>query len=89
MQPGSVNAGSVLDPSALAQLPPVVADAVRRGLADSLLDVFLAALPLAAVALLLTLGIKAMPLRDTIQSAEDTGREMLDALGSASPTGFT
>lgn len=87
MQPGSVNAGSVLDPSALAQLPPVVADAVRRGLADSLHDVFLAALPLAAVALLLTLGIKAMPLRDTIQSAEDTGREMLDALGSASPTG--
>ncbi|QQS02777.1 MAG: MFS transporter [Austwickia sp.] len=87
MKPGSVNAGSVLDPGALAKLPPVVAEAVRRGLADSLHDVFLAALPLAAVALVLTLGIKAMPLRDTIHSAEDTGREMLDAMGSASPTG--
>ena len=84
---GSVNAGSVLDPAALAKLPPAIAEAVRRGLADSLHDVFLAALPLAAVALLLTLGIKAVPLRDTISSAEDTGREMLDALGSASPTG--
>jgi len=46
MPAGAVDAGSVLDPSALAGLPAVVADAVRQGLADQLHEVFLIALPL-------------------------------------------
>ena len=54
MPAGSADAGSVLDPAALAGLPPVVADAVRQGLADQLHLVFLLALPLAAVVFLAT-----------------------------------
>lgn len=73
--------GSVLDPAALAQLPPVVADAVRQGLADALHSVFLAALPLAAVVFVATLLIKYIPLRDTVHTAEEAGQEMLEGMG--------
>ena len=59
MPAGSADAGSVLDPAALAGLPPVVADAVRQGLADQLHLVFLLALPLVAVVFLATLAITA------------------------------
>ena len=48
---GSVDAGSVLDPAALAGLPPVVADAVRQGLADQLHGVFLITLPVVVLVL--------------------------------------
>ncbi|MDO5710529.1 MAG: MDR family MFS transporter [Micrococcales bacterium] len=86
---GGIDAGSVLDPSALATLPPAIATAVRQGLADSLHGVFLAALPLAAVALLASLLIKVVPLRDTVHTAQEGGREMLDSMGQVSVSADT
>ncbi len=83
MPAGGIDAGSVLDPSALAKLPPAFATAVRQGLADSLHTVFLAALPLAAVALVASMLIKAVPLRDTVHTPEEGGREMLDTMGQS------
>lgn len=82
-----VDAGSVLDPSALAKLPPAIATAVRQGLADSLHGVFEAALPLAVVALLASFLIKAVPLRDTVHTPQESGREMLDTMGQAAGSG--
>ncbi|GAB97293.1 EmrB/QacA subfamily drug resistance transporter [Kineosphaera limosa] len=87
MPAGGVDAGSVLDPSALAQLPPAVAQAVRYGLADALHYVFLAALPLALVALIASALIKVLPLRDTVHTADEEGREMLDTLGQSASGG--
>jgi EmrB/QacA subfamily drug resistance transporter len=87
MPAGAVDAGSVLDPSALAGLPTVVADAVRSGLADQLHEVFLIALPLVVVVFVATLAIKALPLRDTanveVAPAEEAGHELLDSMGQA------
>jgi EmrB/QacA subfamily drug resistance transporter len=87
MPAGAVDAGSVLDPSALAGLPAVVADAVRQGLADQLHEVFLIALPLVVVIFLATLAIKALPLRDTanveVAPAQEAGHELLDSMGQA------
>jgi len=87
MPAGAVDAGSVLDPSALAGLPTVVADAVRQGLADQLHEVFLIALPLVVVIFVATLAIKALPLRDTanveVTPAEEAGHELLDSMGQA------
>ena len=91
MPAGSVDAGSVLDPAALAGLPPVVADAVRQGLADQLHLVFLVALPLVAVVFLATLAITPLPLRDTTGAEEspavEAGHELLDAMAQSSPDG--
>lgn len=84
---GSLGAGSVLDPSALSRLPPEVATAVRQGLADALHDVFLASIPLALIAVVATVLIRAIPLRDTLHSPADVGREVLDELSqSAAPS---
>lgn len=80
-----INAGSVLDPTALAALPSAVAGAVRHGLADSLHAVFLAGIPLVLITLLLTLGIAPVPLRDTVHTAEGQGRELLDTMGQSAP----
>lgn len=66
MGDGGVSIGSVLDPSALSKLPPVVADAVRQGLAESLHNVFLIGLPILAVVLVATALIPAKPLRETL-----------------------
>ena len=89
MPAGSADAGSVLDPAALAGLPPVVADAVRQGLADQLHLVFLLALPLAAVVFLATLAIKPLPLRETthveVGAAEEAGHELLDTMAQTAP----
>ncbi len=82
-----LDAGSVLDPTALAALPPAVADAVRQGLAESLHDTFMVGLPVALAALIATLLIKVIPLRDTVHTAEDSGREIVDSLGQSSNSG--
>ncbi|GAB3622213.1 hypothetical protein GCM10027418_02950 [Mariniluteicoccus endophyticus] len=79
-----MNAGSVLDPAALAKLPKPLADAIRMGLAESLHNVFVIGLPLAALAALATLFIKAVPLRNTISSGEEAGRELMDTMGQSS-----
>ena len=66
-------------------LPPAVAEAVRQGLADQLHEVFLIALPARRVALLATLGIKVMPLRETLHDRDEAGREVLDTLSQSAP----
>ncbi|GGL35353.1 MFS transporter [Phycicoccus endophyticus] len=87
---GSASAGSVLDPSALAQLPPAVADAVRQGLAEQLHEVFLVGLPVVALVLLATLAIPALPLRESAhhetveETAEELGHELLDSMAQSS-----
>ncbi len=80
-----ISAGSVLDPSALAGLPPEIVTAIQQGLADSLHSVFVWALVPFALALLVTLFIKEVPLRNTIHNAPEAGRELLDTLSQASP----
>ncbi|OYO18125.1 MFS transporter [Enemella dayhoffiae] len=81
---GSMNASSVLDPSALAKLPPVIATAVRQGLADALHNTFLIGLPVGVLALLATLFIKAVPLRDTVHTPTEAGREVLATMSQSS-----
>ncbi|MVA77510.1 DHA2 family efflux MFS transporter permease subunit [Auraticoccus sp. F435] len=66
---GQVDAGSVLDPTVLAGLPPAVAEAIRMGLGEAMHVVFLTALPLAALAIVATVFIPALPLRDTLAPA--------------------
>ncbi|QKE85767.1 MDR family MFS transporter [Arthrobacter sp. NEB 688] len=95
MPEGAASAGSVLDPAALAQLPPAVATAVRQGLADQLHEVFLIGLPVVALVLLATFAIKALPLRDSNHddtpavAAEHAGHEMLDTMSQSSPEPVT
>lgn len=62
----SLDAGSVLDPNVLTQLPDAIATAVRQGMADALHLVFVAAVPLALVAVVATAFIKVLPLRETL-----------------------
>ena len=62
---------AVLDPTALAKLPEFLVDPVRGGLSDAMHDVFLTAVPFAVLALVLSLFIKHVPLRETVESAED------------------
>ena len=62
-------ATAVFDPSQLAQLPPAIAMGIRHGLADALHPVFLAGLPIIAVALVATLFIREVPLRRTAHVA--------------------
>lgn len=67
----SVDAGSVLDTSKVAQLPPVVADAVRAGMAESMNTVFWTAIPFAVLGLVFTLLIKNVPLRTTTGNVKE------------------
>ncbi|MEW1955647.1 MDR family MFS transporter [Terrabacter sp. NPDC080008] len=78
-----ISAGSVLDPSALAKLPPQIADGVKQGLADSLHTVFVWGLAPFALALLAALFIKEVPLRDTVHTADEAGVELLDTLSQS------
>ncbi|GGC13392.1 MDR family MFS transporter [Cellulomonas carbonis] len=66
---GSVDASSVLDPSALVGLPDVVVTAVRQGLGDALHGVFVAAVPLAVAAVVASALIPNRPLRTVLHSA--------------------
>lgn len=101
MPEGGIGADAVLDPNMLAQMPPAVADAVRQGLADALHGVFLAGIPLVVVAVIASLCIKSIPLRDSLEDADvganqlagtAGGEQALDAerpvpaLNAASPT---
>jgi MFS family permease len=79
--------GSVLDPSALAQLPDGVATGIREGLAAAMHPVFVTALPILAVAFVATLFIRELPLRDTAFADEDAGREMLRSANQSAPEG--
>lgn len=81
---GQIDAGAVLDPAVLATLPPAVAEGVRRGLAEALHNSFLIGIPLGIFVLVVSLFIKAVPLRETVHSGEEAGREMLDAMSQSS-----
>jgi EmrB/QacA subfamily drug resistance transporter len=61
---GSI-ATAVFDPAQLAHLPPAIAAAIRHGLADALHPVFLAGVPIIAIAFIATLFIPELRLRET------------------------
>jgi EmrB/QacA subfamily drug resistance transporter len=71
---GSIDASgleaSVLDPSALEQLPDFLAEAVRKGMDDAMHDVFLTALPFAILAFVVAIFVKESPLRNTLSDPE-------------------
>jgi EmrB/QacA subfamily drug resistance transporter len=80
--------GAVLDPNTLGQLPEAVATGIREGLAAAMHPVFVAGVPIIAVALVATLFIKELPLRTVAFAdieggatepgeAESKGREVL------------
>ncbi|MGN7247362.1 MDR family MFS transporter [Janibacter anophelis] len=81
-----MDAGAVLDPAALSQLPPTVAEAVRWGLAEQLHDAFMLGLPILAVVFVATMFIPNRPLRETNDEhpVEDAGQHVLDACASES-----
>jgi EmrB/QacA subfamily drug resistance transporter len=81
---GDIDAGSVLDPAVLATLPPAVAEGVRQALADALHNTFLLGIPLGIVVLVVSLFIKAIPLRETVHTGEEAGQEMLDTMAQSS-----
>lgn len=81
MPKGAVDASSVLDPRALAKLPPEIATAVREGLADALHQVFVFGVPMVLIAVVATLFIKVVPLRETIHGPGEVGRDLLAELG--------
>lgn len=61
----SATAGAIFDPTQLAHLPPAIAAGIRHGLADAMHPVFMALLPIIAVAFVATLFIRELPLRQT------------------------
>lgn len=61
-----LGADSVLDPTLLAELPEAIAEAVRRGMADALHTVFLAAVPLVLLAVIASMLVRSIPLRTTL-----------------------
>jgi len=87
MPAGGVDVGSVLDPGALAQLPTPVAEAIRNGLADALHDVFVFGIPIVLIAVIATLFLKVLPLRDTLHTADPKEKveEALAAEGASEP----
>ncbi len=72
---GGSGVGSLLDPSALTQLPEAVATGIREGLAAAMHPVFVAGIPILAVAFVASLFIKALPLRSV--AFVDADEEML------------
>jgi EmrB/QacA subfamily drug resistance transporter len=91
MQASGSSANSVLDPDRLRGLPPVVANAVRQGLAEQLHTVFLLGVPIMALVFVTTLFIKALPLRETAHDdgkhhdLEEFGNELLDSMSQSAP----
>jgi len=71
---GNSTAGAVFDPTQLAHLPAAIAAGIRHGLADAIHPVFLAGLPIIAVAFVATLLIKEVPLRQTAHVAAGRAR---------------
>lgn len=84
MPHGTINAGSVLDPTVIGALPVEVVAAVRIALAQQISMIFIVCLPIVVLVLVCTLLIKPMELRDTVSTAEDAGRELLDTMAQQS-----
>jgi EmrB/QacA subfamily drug resistance transporter len=80
--------GAILDPNALGQLPDAVATGIREGLAAAMHPVFVAGLPMLAVALVATLFIRAPPLRNVaFADVESDAEGDATALGVAESNG--
>jgi len=82
---GGSGVGSLLDPSALTQLPEAVATGIREGLAAAMHPVFVTGIPILAVALMASLFIKALPLRSI--AFVDAEKEMLRNANQGTPEG--
>ena len=80
---GSINAGSVLDPTVIGSLPAAVVTAVRTALGEQIATVFWVCVPITIFVFVCTLLIKPMELRDTLSTPEDAGRELLDTLSQS------
>ena len=81
---GAGSAGALFDPSQLAHLPNAIAIGIRHGLADALHPVFVAGVPILAIALIATLLIREVPLRQTVHVV--AGRPGSAAEGAFSET---
>ncbi|MGO1226684.1 MDR family MFS transporter [Brachybacterium sp. AOP42-C2-15] len=62
---------AALDPSALSELPEILVEPIRMGMGEAMHMVFLTAVPFAVIALVLSLFIKHVPLRETVESADE------------------
>jgi EmrB/QacA subfamily drug resistance transporter len=82
---GGSGVGSLLDPSALTQLPEAVATGIREGLAAAMHPVFVAGIPILAVAFVASLFIKALPLRSV--AFVDAEKEMLQSANQSASEG--
>lgn len=79
---------AVLDPAALEQLPSFLVDPIRMGMGEAMHVVFLTAVPFVIVALVLSLFIKQVPLRDTLHTADETAAQpATDAAADYAGTG--
>jgi EmrB/QacA subfamily drug resistance transporter len=79
--------GSLLDPSALGQLPLAIAIGIREGLAAAMHSVFLVGLLIIGLALVGSIFIKEIPLRDTAFADEDAEKYVLDELNQSAANG--
>lgn len=84
MPHNTINAGSVLDPTVIGSLPVEVIGAVRAGLAEQIATIFFACVPIVIFVFVCTVVIKPMELRDTVNTPEDAGRELLDTMAQSS-----
>ena len=80
--------GTVLDPNTLGQLPEAVATGIREGLAAAMHPVFVAGLPILAIAFVATIFIKELPLRTVaFADVESDAEGAATALGVAESNG--
>lgn len=85
LPPGGVDLNSVLNPARLAELPESVAEVLRLSLADAMHGVYLLLPGFGVVVLLATIMIRPLPLRDSLTSPEERGRELLQSTVMSSP----
>lgn len=79
---------AALDPSALSQLPEILVEPIRMGMGEAMHMVFLTAVPFAVIALVLSLFIKHVPLRETVESADELAAQPgVDAAAELGGTG--
>jgi hypothetical protein len=74
---GGSGVGSLFDPGALGQLAPAIASGIREVLATAMHSVFLLGLVVIGIALVASIFIKELPLRDTAFADEDAGERAL------------
>lgn len=74
-----LDAGAVISPEGLSRVPPELLGAIREGIAAALRGVFLAGLPLVALAFAATVFIREVPLRRTVHADEEEAGRMRSA----------